>query len=106
MLVQVLWAMLVLLFFQGFFDKIITFVTFMDIVFMGLAGAAVFVLRKKRKDLPRPIKAWGYPLIPLFFVGISAAFAVNTLLERPEQALPGLGIFVVGIGVYFGFKKS
>jgi basic amino acid/polyamine antiporter, APA family len=106
MLVQVIWAMLVLLFFQGFFDKIITFVTFMDIVFMGLAGAAIFVLRKKRKDLPRPIKAWGYPLIPLFFVGISAAFAVNTLMEKPEQALPGLGIFAVGIGVYFWFKKS
>jgi basic amino acid/polyamine antiporter, APA family len=106
MLVQVFWAMLVLLFFQGFFDKIITFVTFMDIVFMGLAGSAVFVLRNKRKDLPRPIKAWGYPWIPLFFVGISAAFAVNTLMEKPEQALPGLGIFAVGIGVYFWFKKS
>lgn len=106
MLVQVVWAMAVLLFFQGFFDKIITFVTFMDIAFMGLAGAAVFVLRKKRKDAERPVKAWGYPWVPLVFVIISAAFALNTLFERPEQALPGLGLLLAGVVVFFVFKKS
>jgi basic amino acid/polyamine antiporter, APA family len=106
MLVQVVWAMMVLFFFQGFFDQIITFVTFMDIAFMGLAGAAVFVLRYKRKDLVRPIRVWGFPWIPAFFVGISAAFALNTLFERPEQALPGLGLLIVGIGVFYMFKSK
>ncbi|MBK9015470.1 MAG: amino acid permease [Saprospiraceae bacterium] len=46
MVVQVVWAMAVLVFFQGLFVKIITFVTFMDIAFMGLAGAGIFVFRK------------------------------------------------------------
>ena len=106
MLVQVVWAMLVLLFFQGLFDKIITFVTFMDIAFMGLAGAAIFVFRKRRKEAERPIKAWGYPWVPLLFVVISAAFALNTLFERPEQALPGLGLLLVGVVVFFVLKKK
>jgi basic amino acid/polyamine antiporter, APA family len=106
MLFQVFWALLVLLFFQGFFDKIITFVTFMDIVFMGLAGAAVFVLRQKKKDLDRPIRTWGYPIVPLIFVVISAIFAVNTLLEKPEQALPGLGLLGFGVLMFFGMKKK
>ena len=44
--VQVLWALLVVLFFRGVFDQIITFVTFMDIVFMAFAGIALFVFRK------------------------------------------------------------
>lgn len=105
MLVQVVWALAVLLFFRGLFDEIITFVTFMDIAFMGLAGAAVFVFRKKMRDAERPVRAWGYPVVPLIFVFVSAAFAVNTLLERPEQALPGLGLLVVGAGVFFVFKK-
>ncbi|MBV6439686.1 MAG: amino acid permease [Haliscomenobacteraceae bacterium CHB4] len=104
MLVQVVWAMLVLLFFQGLFDKIITFVTFMDIAFMGLAGAAIFVFRNKRKDAKRPVKARGYPFIPLIFVVISAAFALNTLFERPEQALPGLGLLLIGVAVFFVLK--
>lgn len=106
MVVQVVWAMAVLLFFQGYFDQIITFVTFMDIAFMGLAGAAVFVLRKNRKDLERPIRAWGYPIVPAFFVLISAAFAVNTLLERPDQALPGLGLLGLGVGVFYWVKRG
>jgi len=106
MLVQVVWAIALLLFFQGFFDQIITFVTFMDIAFMGLAGAAIFVLRYKRKDAERPVRAWGYPVIPLIFILISAAFAVNTLMERPDQALPGLGLLGVGVLVFWGIKRG
>lgn len=106
MLVQVVWAMAVLLFFRGLFDEIITFVTFMDIAFMGLAGAAVFVFRKKRKTAERPIVAWGYPIVPLIFVVISAAFALNTLLEKPWQALPGLGLLAIGGVVFFVLKKN
>lgn len=106
MLVQVGWALVVLLYFRGLFDHIITFVTFLDIVFMGLAGAAVFVFRQKRKDAERPVRVWGYPVIPAIFVLISAAFAVNTLLERPDQALPGLGLMLVGVGVFAWLKRQ
>ncbi len=105
MLVQAFWAIVVLLFFRGLFDRIITFVTFMDIAFMGLAGAAVFVLRKKQPAADRPVRAWGYPFVPLIFVLISAAFAGNVLLERPAQALPGLGILGLGVAMFFLFKK-
>lgn len=106
MLVQVVWVLAVLLYFRGLFDHIITFVTFLDVAAMGLAGAAVFVLRKKRKDVERPVRAWGYPVIPALFVLLSFAFAVNTLMERPEQALPGLGILLVGVAVFWAFKKA
>jgi APA family basic amino acid/polyamine antiporter len=105
MLVQVVWAMVVLVFFQGLFDKIITFVTFLDIALMGLAGAAIFVLRRKRPAQERPIRAWGYPVVPVIFIAISTAFALNTLLERPDQALPGIGLLAVGAGVFWWRKK-
>lgn len=106
MLVQVVWALVVLLYFRGLFDQIITFVTFLDIAFMGLAGAAVFVLRRKQKHTARPVRAWGYPIVPLVFVLISAAFALNTLLERPGQALPGLGLLLLGGLVYWWLKRQ
>lgn len=105
MLVQVVWALAVLFYFRGLFDRIITFVTFLDIAYMGLAGAAVFLLRRRRPEAQRPIKAWGYPVVPAFFVLVSAAFAVNTLLERPAQALPGIGLLLLGWGVFRYFKK-
>lgn len=104
MLLQVIWALAVLLFFSGLFDEIITFVTFMDIAFMGLAGAAIFVFRKKLKHEKRPVRAWGYPIVPIIFVIISAAFAINTFLERPAQALPGLVLLGAGVVVYYIIK--
>ena len=106
MAVQVVWALAVLLFFGGLFNEIITFVVFLDIAFMGLAGVALFVFRKKRKDAERPIKAWGYPVVPLVFIITSFAFAANTLMEKPGQAIPGLVLLVIGVGVYFIFKRK
>lgn len=106
MSVQALWAVGVLLFFGGLFEHIIIFVTFADALFMGLAGAALFVLRWKRPKAERPVRVWGYPIVPAIFVLISAIFAVNTLLERPEQALPGLGLLATGGVVFFALAKS
>ena len=106
MAIQVVWALAILLFFGGIFNEIITFVTFLDIAFMGLAGVALFIFRKNRKEMERPIRAWGYPIIPLIFVVISFAFAINTLLEQPRQAVPGLVLLGIGVGVFYLFKKT
>ena len=50
--------------------------------FYALAVAAVFVLRKRRPDLPRPYRTLGYPVVPLLFLG---------WLAVPAGELPGLG---------------
>lgn len=105
MATQAAWAVVVLLFWGGFFGKIITYVTFMDIAFMTLAGASVFVLRRKRPDHPRPYRVWGYPFTPLFFVLISGAFVLNTLIARPVQAWAGLALLGPGVLAFFRFRK-
>lgn len=105
--IQVIWAIIILVFYEGFFDKIITYVTFMDIVFMTLAGVAVFIFRKKRPDAERPIKTWGYPFIPLIFVSISTAFLIAVMMgeETVNQALVGLGVLGSGVVVYYLYQK-
>ncbi len=105
MLVQAIWAIILLLFW-GTFSNLITYVTFMDIVFMTLAGASVLVFRKKRPSQNRPYRTFGYPVIPLIFVGVSGAFVMNTLIQRPEQAIAGLVLMGLGIGAYFAFRKT
>ncbi|RMD68671.1 MAG: amino acid transporter, partial [Bacteroidetes bacterium] len=70
-----------------------------------LAGAAVFVLRRKRPDQPRPYRVWGYPFTPLVFVLISGAFVLNTLVARPVQAWAGLVILGLGVLAYYRFRK-
>lgn len=104
MMGQAVWAILLLLFWRTF-SNLITYVTFMDIVFMTLAGVSIFVFRKKRPDAPRPYRTLGYPIVPAIFALISGAFVINTLFEKPEQAWAGLLLLGLGVGVYEGFRK-
>jgi len=109
MLLQMVWAC-VLVLFWGSFGKLINYVVFMDLAFMMLAGLSVFIFRKKRKDAHRPVKAWGYPVIPAIFVLISLLFVVSTLFgeNTKEQATAGLVVLSVGLAVYYllGFNKN
>ncbi len=105
MILQAIWAVILLLFW-GSFHNLITYVTFMDIVFMTLAGISVFIFRKKRKDAERPYKVILYPIVPLIFILISAAFVVNTLIERPFQAIAGIALLGLGLPVYWWFREQ
>ncbi len=109
MLLQMVWAC-VLILFWGSFGKLINYVVFMDIAFMMLAGLSVFIFRQKRKDADRPVKAWGYPVIPAIFVVISFMFVISTLFgeDTTQQATAGLIVLSVGVGVYYllGFDKT
>ncbi len=99
MYIQALWAILLLLFW-GTFENLITYVTFMDVAFMALAGASVMLFRKRMPDVERPYRTWGYPVVPLIFVLVSSAFVINTLIEQPKQAIAGLVVLGLGVMVY------
>lgn len=104
-LVQALWACLLLLFW-GTFDQLITYVTFIDVAFMVLAGISIFYFRKHAKDSSRPYKAWGYPIIPILYIIITNIFLINTFIERPNQAIAGSFIILLGIAVYWAMKNK
>jgi APA family basic amino acid/polyamine antiporter len=105
MIVQAIWAVILLLFW-GTFHDLITYVTFMDIAFMALAGASIFVFRLRKGMGTASYQTPWYPIVPLVFVGISSAFVVNTLIERPVQAVAGLILFGLGVLVYLMFKRK
>jgi basic amino acid/polyamine antiporter, APA family len=104
-LLQSVWAV-VLILLWGTFENLISYVVFTDWIFFGLAAAAVFVLRKKNPGAARPYRTLGYPLTPLFFVGMSAWFVINTLVEKPAQAWAGLFFLGLGVPVYIFWKRK
>jgi APA family basic amino acid/polyamine antiporter len=69
--------------------------------FYALAVAAVFVFRKRRPDLVRPYKAWGYPVVPALFLLASVAMVVNELMTDTRNTAVTLGIILAGIPVYY-----
>lgn len=102
--IQAVWASFLTLI--GTFEQIFTFAMFMAILFWIAAAAAVFTLRRKRPDLPRPYKAWGYPVVPFVFILASLGILLNTLVEKPVEALAGICLTLTGIPVYFFWKKK
>ena len=52
---------------------------FAVVLFAGVAVAAVFVLRQREPEAPRPFSAWGYPVAPAMFVLASLVIVGNEL---------------------------
>ncbi|NQT80905.1 MAG: amino acid permease [Candidatus Aminicenantes bacterium] len=103
-LIQAVWASILTL--AGTFEQIFTFAMFIAIVFWIAATASVFTLRKKFPDLPRPYKTWGYPVVPIIFIIASLGILLNTLIEKPVEALAGIFFTALGIPVYYYWKRK
>ena len=86
--------------FSGTYEQLYTYVVFAVFLFHAATGAAVFVLRRKRPEQPRPYRVWGYPVVPVVFILTAMAFVSNTLLERPVESLWGLALLVLGLPAY------
>ena len=69
--------------------------------FYVLTVAAVFVLRRRRPELPRPYRVWGYPVVPAVFLLASAGMVANALVTDPVNTGVTLLIIAVGLPVYW-----
>lgn len=69
--------------------------------FYALAVAGVFILRKKRPDLPRPYRTAGYPITPLVFLLASLGMLANAAIRNPTPTLIGFGVILSGIPVFY-----
>jgi len=97
------WSSIVVL--SGWYDDLYNFVIFGSWILYLLTAISVFVLRRKKPDLPRPYHVIGYPVVPVLFVGVAALLLVSTLQTRPRESLMGLGLMALGVPFYFFWKK-
>jgi basic amino acid/polyamine antiporter, APA family len=72
--------------------------------FYALSVAGVFVLRRKRPDLERPYRVWGYPVVPLLFLLASLGMVANALWTDPLNTGVTLLIIVAGIPLFYLWK--
>jgi APA family basic amino acid/polyamine antiporter len=74
-------------------------------IFYTLSVVAVWVLRRKRPDLPRPYRMWGYPYTLWAFVVVSVWFMVDALVNQPITSLIAFGLALAGVPVYLIWRK-
>lgn len=98
------WSALLTL--TGGYQALFTYVTFASVLFGVLGGLAIFVLRARKPDYPRPYRALGYPIIPALYVLGSFALVWNTLMERPTESIAGLGLVALGLPFYWYWSRS
>lgn len=89
---------------SGTFEQLFTYVIFGYWIFMALTVAGVIVLRKKRPDLPRAYKTWGYPVTPILFILSAVFLTLNSLIQTFWNSFAGLGVIAIGVPVFYFWK--
>jgi basic amino acid/polyamine antiporter, APA family len=103
LVVQGIWAVLLCL--SGSYGNLLDYVIFAVLIFFTLTILSIFILRVKRPDIPRPYKAFGYPVIPSIYILATVTIMVILLIYKPDYTFPGLGIVLLGIPVFYIWRK-
>jgi APA family basic amino acid/polyamine antiporter len=101
---QAIWSSVLVL--TATADALVNYTGFAIVLFSGVAVAALFVLRRREPDSPRPFRAWGYPMAPAIYAIASAAIIVNGLFRAPGPTGAGALIIAAGLPVYFFFTAG
>jgi APA family basic amino acid/polyamine antiporter len=86
---------------SGSLGQLVRYTGFAVVLFAGIAVLGLFVLRRRLPREERPFRAWGYPLAPGLFVAAALLMVLNVLWREPGTSLPGLGIILAGVPLYF-----
>jgi APA family basic amino acid/polyamine antiporter len=101
---QGVWAAALTL--SGRYDQLYTYVIYGMVLSYTLTVIAMFWLRWKRPEIPRPYRCTGYPWLPAIYVLIGTAWTLNTIFTRPTEAFWGTAIVLIGVPFYLFWKRS
>ena len=104
LVLQGVWAGVLAL--SGGYNALFTYVMFMMVLSYALTVAALFVLRRKMPDAPRPYRCTGYPWLPALYVLMGVAWTVNVIVEKSTEAMWGAVIVGLGVPFYLYWKRS
>jgi basic amino acid/polyamine antiporter, APA family len=91
---------------SGTFDQLTNLATLAFVLFWGLSGVALMMLRRTQPDAPRPFRTPLYPYVPLAFVLVMAAILVSAFIENPAESAATFGLLAIGLVLYPLFKSG
>lgn len=89
---------------SGTFNDIIIYASVGLSLFSMLSMSAIFVLRFKRPDLPRPFRVPWYPITPLIYLTLTGMLLIAAFVSRPDVSTISLTSLALGVPVYYFFK--
>ncbi len=88
------------------FPSVLDYTTFAIVLATMADTAVLYRLRRRRPDLPRPYRAWGYPVVPALYLAANAGIAVAMLWGRPFECAIGLAVLLAGVPFYWWLRPS
>ena len=104
LIIQCGWTILLTL--SGQYSDLLDYVIFAVLLFYILTIAGLFVLRRTRPDMERPYRAFGYPVLPAIYILGAGTIDILLLFYKPRFALPGLFIVLLGVPVFYLWRKK
>ena len=88
------------------FETVLVFSGFILALNSLLAVAGVFVSRLREPGMERPYRAWGFPVTPVVFIGLTTWTLAYLLRTRPEKAWAGLVLIAAGLVLYWVAERK
>ncbi len=91
----------------GRYDQILNYVTSIDFVYLALAGAALFVFRRRSAmRAERGFRVPAHPWSTAFFIAVSALVVIAACIEFPVDSGVGMALLAISFPVYFLWRRS
>ena len=94
-IIACLWSM------SGKYGQLLDMISFVVVIFYVMTIMGIFILRRKRPDIERPYKAFGYPFLPAIYIVMGISFCILLIIYKPQFTWPGLIITLTGIPLYY-----
>ena len=91
---------------SGTFESILIYASVGLSLFSMLSMSAIFVLRAKRPDLPRPFRVPWYPFTPLIYLTLTGLLLIAAFVSRPYVSMISLVSMLAGVPVYYYFAGT
>jgi len=100
--IQAVWSSVLVA--TGTYTTLFTRVVYTEWIFFALMAGGLILLRR-RSNVVREYKIWGFPLIPAVFIISSLAIVANQIISDPKESLFGLSLVFSGLPVYYLWAK-
>jgi len=94
---------IVLLLMGGNFRQFFSLTIFAEWLFYMIAGSTIFVFRYREPQADRPYRVWGYPVVPMIFVAVSASLLYFTFKDNLPNSAYGMLAILAGIPIFYFF---
>jgi APA family basic amino acid/polyamine antiporter len=88
------------------YGNLLDYVISAALIFYILTIIGLFVLRRKRPDVERPYKAFGYPLVPALYIIGASVILIVLFIYQTATTWPGLIIVLSGVPIYFLWRNA